>query len=449
MKVTHLSTHDWTGGAARAASRLHTGLREIGVDSTMLIQEGVARSSAAQRARRPARGRKALWDLLQKHCCATNRTALSATYFSAPIPGTDIATHVAVRGADVLHLHWVTRFLAPSALAALARRGRPLVWTLHDQRPFTGGCHYSAGCRGYESTCAPCPQLRDDPFSLPARVLAAQRAALPPDRAVVVTPSRWLAGCARRSACFADARIEVIPNGVDTNVFTPADRRAARAELGLPMAGFQILFGADSGKEPRKGAASLASALRILAEKPAARDSIRLLSFGEPSPLFDSTGLPLHHLGYLDRDDELARAYRAADVFVLPSLEDNLPNTMLEALACGTPVVGSNIGGIPDLVVEGETGRLFPANDSAAIASALLDLIEHPQHCAELGAAGARMIRERFQVRHQAERCLALYRSLVPGEASVAQPPALLPHFALTLAYRGLTGRAWKTEPAT
>lgn len=448
MKVTHLSTHDWTGGAARAASRLHTGLRDLGVDSALLIQEGVIRSPAAQRARRPSRLRKVLWDLLQRHCYQTNRTALSATYFSAPIPGGDVLAESAVRAADVLHLHWVTRFVDPSRLAGLARM-KPIVWTLHDQRPFTGGCHYSAGCRGYESACAPCPQLRDNPLRLPARVLAAQRAAFSSDRVVVVTPSRWLAECARRSACFADARIEVIPNGVDTAVFIPDDRRAARAALGLPTDGFQILFGADSGKEPRKGAAALAAALRTIAQREGARDSIRLLSFGEPSPLFESTGLPLHHLGYLDGDDELARAYRAADVFVLPSLEDNLPNTMLEALACGTPVAGSNIGGIPELVVDGETGRLFPANDAAAIAAVLLELAERPEDCAQLGAAGARVIRERFQVRHQAERCLALYRSLAPGEAFVPEPPALLPQFGLTLAYRILTGGAWRSEIAT
>lgn len=434
MKVVHLTTSGSLGGASRSAARLHLGLREIGVRSTLLVQEGGTGIEAAEELRAPRGLPARLWGFLGAHCYG-DRTTVSNTFFSAPIPGAELSDVRAIRDADVIHLHWVAHFLTPKSLAALARMDRPIVWTLHDQRPFTGGCHFSAGCRGYVADCGPCPQLQDDSCRLPSRVLAAQRLALPPGRAVVVAPSRWLADCARQSALFAGSRVEVIPYGVDTSAFTPQDRAAARAELGLPASGFQILFGADHGMELRKGAAELAAALREFARLPGAKEASHLVCFGRPSPLMADVGLPLHELGYLRGDAALRRAYSAADAFVLPSLEDNLPNTMLEALACGTPVVAFEIGGVPDVVADARNGRVVAPGDLAAFGAALHDFLRDSAKCRAMGQEGARIIREGFQLSHQAERYRQLYASLtVPEPATlnrVGNPDeaALLRHF--------------------
>jgi len=419
MKVTHICHSGWKGGAARSAARLHTGLRVLGVDSKFVVQESTPGLEAVEEVGPPPPVRGWLWRFFENHGIHGNRTPLSNSFFSAPVPGGDVPSTRAIREAGVIHLHWVAHQLTPASFAKLAQSPRPIVWTLHDQRAFTGGCHFSAGCLGFETSCAPCPQLRDDPCHVPSRVLAQQRTALPPGRVVIASPSRWLADCARRSALFAGSRIEVIPYGVDTDAFAPMDRAAARAELGLPPDGFQILFGADHGMEKRKGAAELAAALRELAREPG---SLRLLCFGRPAEILESTGLPLHSLGYLEGDAALRRAYSAANVFVLPSLEDNLPNTMLETLACGTPVAGFAIGGLPDVVVDGKNGRLARGCDPMALAAALRDLAADPRRCAEMGTEGASMMRERFQLHHQAERYRDLYATLEsPDPALVAR----------------------------
>jgi glycosyltransferase involved in cell wall biosynthesis len=362
--------------------------------------------------------RDKVWGFIAIEEIHRNLTSLAGSHFSFGRSGIDLADHPVVRAADVLNLHWITGFLSPNGLRRLQALGKPMVWTLHDQRSFTGGCHYTAGCTGFETDCAGCPQLRENPYDFPAAALADQIAAIDATRFTVVTPSRWLADCARRSRVFRDAAVQVIPYGLETDVFTPIDRAKARAALDLPLDGLHILFGADNPNEKRKGFLPLMEAFRHCAADAGFAQrlqdgAITFVSFGPSDVVAQFPDLRIRSLGYVHGDARMALAYAAADLFALPSLEDNLPNTLLEALGCGTPSLAFNIGGVPDAITDGETGRVvMQIGDPVMLARTILTLTADPRTLAAMRGTCRLEAERRFQLAHQASAYAALYASL-------------------------------------
>lgn len=357
-----------------------------------------------------------------------NLTPLAGSHFSFGQHGIDIADHPVVQAADVLNLHWTTGFQSPRTLHRLQALGKPMVWTLHDQRAFTGGCHYTAGCTRFEADCVGCPQLRENPHEFPAAALADQAAAIDPARFTVVAPSRWLADCARRSRVFRGAAVQVIPYGLETDIFTPIDRAEARAALDLPRDGLHILFGADNPNERRKGFLLLMDALRrCTADTGFAQrlqdGSITLVSFGPPDVAAQFPELRIRSLGYVHTDARMGLAYAAADLFALPSLEDNLPNTLLEALSCGTPSLAFNIGGVPDAITNGTTGRVVAEiGDATALAQAILEFTADPHTLATMRIPCRAEAERRFLLAHQASAYASLYAGL-PTHGTLSEVP--------------------------
>jgi len=423
VKVSHINTYDQMGGAARAAYRLHLGLLGIRVESRMLVRWKHSREGTihcADPGERPPRLEKdfRLIEAVQEHYIRRYRTPVSNTLFSFPYPGVDIGARPEIQGADIVNLHWVTDFLSPVTLGRLFRSGKPVVWTLHDQEAFTGGCHYSAGCRGYEEGCRDCPQLQDDPLGLPAAVLKDKQGLFEGADLTIATPSRWMAECARRSLLFRGRRIEVIPNGLETNVFKPSYRPKAKERLGLDPDTRTILFGAEYGTEKRKGFAELVRVLSNCRRDPSfeawiEEGRICLLCFGYPPAEWEQAGLRVMSLGYLSSQEAVRNAYVAADVFVQSSLEDNLPNTMLEAMSCGTPVVAFVVGGMPDVIRSGENGFLVAPGDINGMAIAVIETLADEEKRACLGRNARRGIVDHFSLRHQAGRYLKLYESVL------------------------------------
>lgn len=422
LNIALLSTYDVQGGAARAAWRLHSGLRQSGNDSQMLVLHKVSQDENTQVAvidsSLSAVSARESWAGDANRLIDSQRTPLSETYFSLPIPGYDWSRHSEVRGSDIIHLHWVTGMLSPAAIGALQSLGKPVVWTLHDQRAFTGGCHYTAGCVGYQVDCASCPQLNPTVFDLPRRVLGEAIEQVDAKQITVVCPSRWLAECARQSVMFRRSRIEVIPYGIETEVYVPLDRKIARRTLGLPVDGFCFLFGSVSISERRKGVHVLLEAVRICRLDPAFEIAlldgrIRFLSYGWHFDGENLEGLPVQSLGYVSEPEKMAAIYAAADVYICPTLEDNLPNTILESLSCGTPVIASDVGGVPDLVRHAVNGLLVPPSDPDALSAAMLQVVQSP----DVLAAWSKAAREGVEVAHglkqQAESYIKLYQDLL------------------------------------
>lgn len=363
---------------------------------------------------------------IQGHYIDSHRTDISNTFFSLSYPGYDLSTLPLVQAADVVNLHWVARYQSPLTLQKLFARGKPVVWTLHDQWAFTGGCHYTAGCERYRHDCAACPQLADDPFNLPAAVLGDKIELFRGANLTIVTPSRWLAACARESRLFGNLRIEVIPNSLDTAVFSPLPKAQAKESLGLAAETVTLLFGVIDSNEKRKGFRELMAAIQRCLEDPEFRnlvesDKIRVLCFGHPSDELEAMDIPVVSLGYLDSDEEIRTIYAAADIFVLSSLEDNLPNTILESMSCGTPVVAFDVGGIPDVVVNGVTGQLAPVGSVRQLGEAILSLLFNPDQREVMGQNCRTAMLEGYSLAVQARHYVELYRQLHQEYTSSAQ----------------------------
>ncbi len=463
MRVAVVSTLDARGGAPLMALRLHRALLAEGVRSTYVVRyrtvpdepiEHLAGAGSSEEQGTDAlgaldaltRARPVLRRLLREEVEA-NRSERTNTFFSLPTEGFDLAGFAPIAAADVVNLHWVAEFATPETVARLLAV-KPVVWTLHDQNPLTGGCHYDAGCEGWLADCAPCPQLACD-RGLPAETLARKRALWTTSltqRLAFVSPSRWLAECARRSPLLGGARVATIHNSLDLHAYAPPakGKAAAKAALGLPPEAVVFCCGSSLSDERRKGLPELAAALaHFLDSRTRLKDApaVRLLTFGPPSPLLQTealAALPRTDLGALHGDAALAAAYAAADLFVLPSLEDNLPNTMVEAMACGVPVLAFAAGGMADFIEDGATGRLVPAGDAHALGEALVDLGAAPERLEAMGRRARSHVERHCDPAVQTQTYLELFEAMHRvASAAPAAAPAAAPSAAESPAFLG------------
>lgn len=416
MRVAIVNTYDTMGGAARAAHRLFLGLRLIGEDCTMFVAQRFSDTP----------GVVALGPLLPEEEEEAVRLKGVIRQETAPYPTLRRPGFVPFHSdrstlgqamlrqlppSDIVNLHWVRGFIDYEAFFRQHQTGRPVVWTLHDMNAFTGGCHYSGGCTGFTASCGRCPELgSDDPQDLSARILARKADlfhALPAPP-TIVAPSRWMAEQVGRSLPLGHAPVVVIPYGLDTEVFRPHPPAAVRAEFGLDPDAPIVLFAAHDIGDPRKGLQRLDEALSRV---PPAGDPL-LVTVG--GGRYDPVAPVRHrHIGLVDDDATRSRLYGAADVMVMPCLEDNLPNTLLEAMASGTAVLGFRTGGFPDVVLSGETGLLTPPGDTEALGRALADALADRARLAALGAGARAFIERNHTLTIEARRYRDLYASLL------------------------------------
>jgi glycosyltransferase involved in cell wall biosynthesis len=272
----------------------------------------------------------------------------------------------------------------------------------------TGGCHFDDDCGRYAIGCGLCPQLgSNDLNDLSRQVWRRKQFAferVDAARLHIIALNRWMAEAAQRSPLLAKFPVTIVPNGVDTEVFQPQDRRKAREFLGIPQDRRVVLFAAEAVTNRRKGLALLMAALTQLQGS----ENLLLVSVGRGAPKL-STEIPHLHLAHVDEDHRLAAIYSAADLYVIPSLQDNQPNTVLEAMACGTPVVGFAVGGIPDMVRPGITGLLASAGDVNDLARAITELLRGPDKRASMAAASRRLAVTEYTRELQVDRYVALY----------------------------------------
>ncbi len=417
MNIALVSSYELEGGAARAAQRLFEALRGAGHDATLHVlyrssadphvhggggthSQGIARLAARLRWRAD----QAPGALL----------GLQRGEFSLNWLGAGLAQRLRKVAADVVHLHWLNAgFASVAEIAAL--RG-PVVWTAHDMWPFTGGCHYDAGCGRFESEgCSPCPiQKRGLALALPKQRLTAKVRASSATGLRFICPSRWMARVAQRSPVARGRAVQVIPNTIDTTRFKPIDRTAARQLFGLPLDCTVLLFGAVNAEaDARKGYAQLDAALRLLQQR-GLHEGLRLCVFGSVAR-GDGVlhGIPVRHVGHLHDDESLVALYSAADLFVAPSLQDNLPNTVLEANACGLPSLAFDIGGMADLIEHGVSGWLAAAGDAAALADGLTHALQQVAWRQAAGVAARAAAVARFSYPVVAAAHAALYREAI------------------------------------
>lgn len=405
MRVLILNTSERTGGAAIAANRLCAALNQNGVHCTMLVRDRQTDNPSVVRA---DTGRwPLLWERLRVFVAnGFNKKDLWQTDLACV--GGSITETDEFRQADVIHLHWINQgFLSLGELDKILHSGKRIVWTLHDQWPVTGVCHYSASCEGYKDGCTACPQMRG---SLAAKIFNRKRRIYAEAPITFVGCSQWIAQLARQSLLAQGHRVVSIPNALPQDVFAPVNPQTARMAHGLPLDMRLILFSAFKVTDERKGFRYLAEALRIIQGSPhpvalvvvgrQAESLVRLLppAVGEWGGVFT--------IPYISDERRMAQLYAAADVFVTPSLEDNLPNTIAEAMSTGTPCVGFDVGGIPEMIDHKQNGYVARRCDARDLAAGIEFCLTN-----DLRAQALRKATQTYNESSVARQYIALYES--------------------------------------
>jgi glycosyltransferase involved in cell wall biosynthesis len=402
LNVLHISESDGIGGSGRSAFRLHSSLRGLGLGSRMLV----GRRSTGDRDVRLLK-RHIAWRALDR-ASGELLDLLNLQYVFYP-SSFGVAMDPWFRDADVVQLYNTHgSYFSHSALPVLSRR-RPVVWRLSDMWALTGHVAYSYDCDRWKHGCGSCPYLGEYPALSRDTTAALWRwkdEVYRRSRLTIVAPSRWIEGLARESPLLSRFPVRRIPNGIDLERFRPVERAEARTRLGLPPDGPVVLFSAPDVSDRRKGGAVLNEALEHLHDEP-----FQLLVAGaNETPAFPRAFRSLTHL--VD-EEEIALSYAAADLFVLPTLAENLPNAALESVASGTPCVSFDVGGVPDVVRHLETGYLAPLGDAAGLAEGVRALLRDDELRARLSARCRELAEEEFGAELEASRFAELYEGLV------------------------------------
>jgi len=374
MKVLILNTTERTGGAAIAANRLMHALRKEGVDVSMLCR----------RAKFPF-----YWERLRIFF-ANHFNRRNLWQIDIANCGEDITSMKEFQEADVVHLHWVNQgYLSLKVLEKIFKSGKHIVWTLHDQWPYVGICHYVEDCDRYHSHCHDCPLLMHPGMKdLSYKVFEEKRRIWESANITLVGCSQWIADEARMSALTQGHHIVSIPNAIDHHIFRPMPKAEAREEFGLPQGRHIVLFICQKVTDERKGMRYLEEAVKLVPDA----DVVRVGSGGD----------------YEIHDERrMAAMYAAADVFVTPSLQDNLPNTIVEAMSCGTPCVGFRVGGIPEMIHHKQDGYVASYRDSEDLAEGIRFVLSHP----ELGDAAAQYAYETYNESRVARLYMNVYNA--------------------------------------
>ncbi|MAG79419.1 MULTISPECIES: glycosyltransferase [unclassified Limnobacter] len=416
LRILHVCTSDKIGGAARAAHRLHLAQREAGLDSHMLV---LRRSETSPFVHAPlgkfAQLSHRLKLALAERIMDLQKTPTNQVFHSANIFDSGLGKWINDSDFDIVNLHWLGAEML--SIKEIARIRQPIVWTMHDMWPFSGSEHYDdldnpeRYVHGYSKNTRPKGYSGLD---IDAAVWRLKKRAWSDKHFHLVSPSNWLADCAKRSALFKNQPCSVIPNCIDTKIFKPIDKQQARLILNLTPEKKYILFGAiSSTTDKRKGFHLLQDALKQLSKLDDIRSQTELLIFGSTAPTHPiDLGLHANYLGHYHDDISLALLYSAADVFVAPSMQDNLPNTLVEAIACGTQCIGFDVGGIRDLIKPILNGQLVQPYECTQLQKSIKHLLKNTLKSEEIRNESLTLYSEKIIT----EKYINLYKSIYDHE---------------------------------
>ncbi|MEH2046348.1 glycosyltransferase family 4 protein [Nostoc sp.] len=413
MKILHISTHDISGGAARAAYRLHTGLQDIGLQSQMLVQEKSSNDKTVVAPKiRLFQGIAKAKLTVESLPLKLYRQKKNTPFFTQWLPDR-VIPKVAQINPDIINLHWISGGFMQ--IETFAKLKYPLVWTLHDMWGFTGGCHVTGECDRYKVFCGACPQLNSsNEWDLSRWVWQRKVKAWKNLNLTLVSPSSWLAECARSSSLFQNLRIEIIPHGLDTKKYRPINQHFARQALNLPQDKKLILFGAiEATSDRNKGFHLLQPALQELS-KSGWKDNLEVVIFGASQPENPpDLGFKTHYLGHLYDAISLATVYSAADVMLVPSLQESFGQTASESFACGTPVVAFNSTGLKDIVDHQQNGYLAKPYEVEDFGKGITWVLENEQRLQKLSFYAREKAEQEFTLELQARRYSALFQEIL------------------------------------
>lgn len=369
MRVLIVNTSERTGGAAVAANRLMKALNNNGVKAKMLVRDKESDTlTIVGLPKSPMLHWHFLWERFVIFC----RLHFSRKHlFEIDLAntGSDITKLREFQEADVIHLHWINQgMLSLNGIRKILRSGKPVVWTMHDIWPATGICHLTLGCHYFVSRCANCKYLPGGGSSndLASRVWQKKQQMQADENIYYVACSRWLESEAKSSALLKGQKITSIPNPIDTHIYKKGNKEEARQRLGLPLDKKLILFASQRVTNENKGMSYLIGACRQLGDL----CEVVILG-GHAEEVVAQLPMKAHPLGYVNDEQRIVDVYNAADVFVLPSLSENLPNTIMEAMACGVPCVAFKVGGIPEEIDHLKNGYVAAYRDANDLAKGI------------------------------------------------------------------------------
>jgi glycosyltransferase involved in cell wall biosynthesis len=331
--------------------------------------------------------------------------------------GTDITKFPSFQEADIIHLHWINQgMLSLKNLERIFNSGKPVVWTMHDVWPATGICHHPRQCTNYHTHCHHCPLILygGSKHDLSYRTFEKKLKLIQGKQINFVTCSQWLKGMTTQSALLQGQHITCLPNPIDTTVFKPKDRQGARTRLSLPADKKLLLFGAVKATDKRKGIDYLIKACKLLIkQQPELKEQIGIVTFGLLSEgLRRVLPFEVYPQGYVTDDETLTDIYSAVNAYITPSLEENLPNTIMEALACGTPCIGFNVGGIPEMIDHQQNGYVADYKSADDLAKGILWVLNH-KNIPELHKKAVEKVTQNYEESIVVQQFIHLYQSLV------------------------------------
>lgn len=407
MKILHLSTEDDFGGAAKAAYRLHLGLREIGIDSQMLVKHKETKDPDI------VGKSESYWnkisfverqiDKLPSRLYLKKKTGPFSTSF---FPSCGLLKQIKRINPDIINIHWINgAFISIAQLREISNLGKPMVITLHDSWFFTGGCHVPQTCEKYKEQCGNCPLLGSNKENDLSRLNWKRKKGIYENNSItIVAPSTWMQSCAKKSSLLEDKDIRCIPNAVDVDVFKPLDKEKLREKWKLDKNKKYLLFGAVNGlADPNKGFYLLKEALEDIKTP-----NCELIVFGSYKDKHINIPIPCINLGYINNQKDLAEIYSMADVFVGPSLQESFGQTFLEAMSCGTPCVAFDYSGPRDFIRHRIDGYLVKPYKTKDFAKGIDFCISNH----DLGAMARSTVESRYSLKKVAEEYSRLYKSL-------------------------------------
>ena len=400
MKVLIVNTSEQAGGAAVATNRLMDALNNHGVKAKMLVRDKETNDICVV-GLKGSIGKK--WHFLWERLVIFLHLHFKRNHlFELDIAnsGTDITKLREFKEADIIHLHWINQgMLSLKGIHKILQSGKPVVWTMHDIWPATGICHLTLGCSAYRNICRHCKYLpgKGNENDLATKIWKRKSLMLSQGNITFVACSKWLEQEAKSSALLCGQSITSIPNPIETRVFTPGDKTKARMAEGLPADKQLLLFVCQRVTNPNKGMSYLIEACQQLAEqRPEMKEKTGVVILGgHAEEVADQLPFETYPLGYVSDQQRMARIYQASDIFVLPSLSENLPNTIMEAMACGVPCIGFRVGGIPEEIDHQRNGFVAEYKSAEDLAHGI-DWILHQADYKALSEAAASKVRHNY-----------------------------------------------------
>jgi len=371
MKILIVNTSDIHGGAAIAAFRLMNALNANGESAKMLVRDKFSDNENVIQVGGKLKNKFNFY-LERGQIYLKNRFSRENLFdVSIANTGVSITQLPEFKEADVIHLHWINQgMLSIDEIGKILASGKKIVWTMHDMWAFTGICHHAGTCKRFEQGCGSCPYLISaSENDLSKQTFQEKQKAYAKGKITFVACSNWLKELAKKSPLTRGHSVISIANPIDTKKYYPKDKNQIRERLHLPADKKIVLFAAVKASDPRKGIDYLVEASRIMAQHP--NEILFLIAGNHGEEIKKQLALPARSLGYVS-SNEMAEIYNACDLFVTPSLQENLPNTIMEAMACGTPCVGFNIGGIPEMISHGKNGYVAKYKDADDLAKGIL-----------------------------------------------------------------------------